>query len=66
MVASCYRRSGNYAAALDEYKKIHQKFPDNIECMLDFYYWKSTSMKLTFLKLFFDHSRFKISSSYMF
>ena len=36
MVASCYRRSGNYAAALDEYKKIHQKFPDNIECMIIF------------------------------
>ncbi len=34
MVASCYRRSGNYAAALDKYKMIHMKFPDNIECIL--------------------------------
>lgn len=33
MVASCYRRSGNYAAALDKYKSIHYKFPDNIECL---------------------------------
>jgi tetratricopeptide (TPR) repeat protein len=48
MVASCYRRSGNYAAALDEYKKIHHKFPDNIECMSDFYYWKYTLMKRIF------------------
>ena len=32
MVASCYRRSGNYAAALEHYKLIHRKFPDNIEC----------------------------------
>ena len=32
MVASCYRRSGNYAAALEKYKSIHYKFPDNIEC----------------------------------
>ena len=34
MVASCYRRSGNYAAALERYKSIHYKFPDNIECNL--------------------------------
>ena len=33
MVASCYRRSGNYAAALENYKSIHRKFPDNIECI---------------------------------
>lgn len=33
MVASCYRRSGNYAAALEHYKLIHRKFPDNIECL---------------------------------
>ena len=32
MVASCYRKSGNYAAALEKYKAIHYKFPDNIEC----------------------------------
>lgn len=33
MVASCYRKSGNYAAALDKYKSIHFKFPDNTECL---------------------------------
>lgn len=33
MVASCYRRSGNYAAALEKYKQIHYRFPDNTECL---------------------------------
>nr|DBA32669.1 TPA: hypothetical protein GDO54_000444 [Pyxicephalus adspersus] len=33
MVASCYRRSGNYQKALEKYKDIHRKFPDNVECL---------------------------------
>ncbi|XP_029458373.1 intraflagellar transport protein 88 homolog [Rhinatrema bivittatum] len=33
MVASCHRRSGNYQKALETYKEIHRKFPDNIECL---------------------------------
>ncbi|XP_030306665.1 intraflagellar transport protein 88 homolog isoform X1 [Calypte anna] len=33
MVASCYRRSGNYQKALEKYKVIHKKFPENIECL---------------------------------
>nr|XP_056714114.1 intraflagellar transport protein 88 homolog [Euleptes europaea] len=33
MVASCYRRSGNYQKALDTYKTIHRKFPENAECL---------------------------------
>ncbi|XP_066475849.1 intraflagellar transport protein 88 homolog [Tiliqua scincoides] len=33
MVASCYRRSGNYQKALDTYKVIHRKFPENAECL---------------------------------
>ncbi|KAI8920728.1 intraflagellar transport protein 88 [Entophlyctis helioformis] len=33
MVASCYRRSGNYQLAFETYKRIHDKFPDNIECL---------------------------------
>ncbi|KAK5667654.1 Intraflagellar transport protein 88 [Batrachochytrium dendrobatidis] len=33
MIASCYRRSGNYQQAFDTYKRIHEKFPDNIECL---------------------------------
>ncbi|XP_038617721.1 intraflagellar transport protein 88 homolog isoform X2 [Tachyglossus aculeatus] len=33
MVASCYRRSGNYQKALDTYKEIHKKFPENVECL---------------------------------
>lgn len=32
MVASCYRRSGNYQRALETYRAIHRKFPDNMEC----------------------------------
>ncbi|XP_013385188.1 intraflagellar transport protein 88 homolog isoform X2 [Lingula anatina] len=33
MVASCHRRSGNYQQALETYKSIHRKFPDNVECL---------------------------------
>jgi len=33
MVASCYRRSGNYHRALETYKMIHRKFPANIEAL---------------------------------
>ncbi|XP_041128598.1 intraflagellar transport protein 88 homolog isoform X2 [Polyodon spathula] len=33
MVASCYRRSGNYQKALETYKDIHSKFPENVECL---------------------------------
>ncbi|KAL5010279.1 hypothetical protein ScPMuIL_012584 [Solemya velum] len=33
MIASCHRRSGNYQQALETYKHIHKKFPDNVECL---------------------------------
>ncbi|WAR06937.1 IFT88-like protein [Mya arenaria] len=33
MIASCHRRSGNYQQALETYKFIHRKFPDNVECL---------------------------------
>ncbi|PNF32805.1 hypothetical protein B7P43_G04474 [Cryptotermes secundus] len=33
MAASCHRRSGNYHQALQAYKDIHVRFPDNIECL---------------------------------
>uniref|UniRef100_A0AAX7V1P5 Intraflagellar transport protein 88 homolog n=1 Tax=Astatotilapia calliptera TaxID=8154 RepID=A0AAX7V1P5_ASTCA len=33
MVASCYRRSGNSQKALETYKEIHRKFPENVECL---------------------------------
>lgn len=32
MVASCYRRSGDYQAAFEKYKWIHQHFPEDIDC----------------------------------
>lgn len=32
MIASCYRRSGNYQQAFENYKKIHGKFSENVEC----------------------------------
>jgi hypothetical protein len=33
MVASCHRKSGNYQIAFETYKSIHEKYPENIECM---------------------------------
>lgn len=33
MIASCYRRAGNYHKALDTYKSVHRKFPENVECL---------------------------------
>ena len=33
MVASCFRRSGNYQAAFEKYKQINKKFPENVECL---------------------------------
>lgn len=33
LIAGCYRRSGNYKAALEIYKDIHERFPDNIESL---------------------------------
>lgn len=32
MIASCHRRSGNYQNALETYKQIHRRFPENVEC----------------------------------
>lgn len=36
MSASCHRRIGNYHQALQAYKDIHARFPDNIECECHF------------------------------
>ena len=33
MVASCYRRMGNDQKAIELYKRIHEEFPDNIDCL---------------------------------
>lgn len=33
MIAACHRRSGNYQHALNSYKMIHNKFPENVECI---------------------------------
>jgi intraflagellar transport protein 88 len=33
MVASCYRRMGNFGHALELYKKIHKQDHENIECL---------------------------------
>ncbi|XP_061548867.1 intraflagellar transport protein 88 homolog isoform X5 [Phycodurus eques] len=33
MVASCYRRSGNSQKALETYKEIHRKFPEDAQCL---------------------------------
>ena len=36
MSASCHRRIGNYHQALQAYKDIHARFPENIECEFHF------------------------------
>lgn len=46
IVASCYRRSGNYQKALETYKEIHRRFPENVEC-LRFLVRLSTDMGMT-------------------
>ncbi|KAL7746564.1 Intraflagellar transport protein 88 [Sorochytrium milnesiophthora] len=33
MIASCLRRSGNHQLSFDVYKKVHEQWPDNIECL---------------------------------
>ncbi|KAI8909651.1 hypothetical protein EDD86DRAFT_190714 [Gorgonomyces haynaldii] len=33
MVASCYRRCGNYQQAYDTYKRMHEKYPEDVECL---------------------------------
>ena len=33
MVASCHRRSGDYALAFEIYRAIHSDFPENVECL---------------------------------
>ncbi|KRX57905.1 Nucleolar GTP-binding protein 2 [Trichinella sp. T9] len=33
MIAGCLRRCGNYTMALQKYKDIHSRFPDDIQCM---------------------------------
>lgn len=33
MIASCYRRIGNYPQAKEAYTSIHHDFPDNVECL---------------------------------
>ena len=35
---------GNYQQALETYKTIHKRFPDNVECKS--YYWKSEEKAL--------------------
>jgi intraflagellar transport protein 88 len=33
MIAGCYRKSGNYQTAFETYKAIHQRYPENAECI---------------------------------
>lgn len=32
LIGSCYRRAGNFQLALQTYKDVLNKFPDNTEC----------------------------------
>lgn len=49
MIASCYRRSGNYQQALETYKKIHKRFPDNIECKCRLGMWYKNIIHVLFM-----------------
>jgi len=33
LMASCYRRAGNYSAALQIYRETHRRFPDHVDCL---------------------------------
>lgn len=33
LIGSCYRRAGNFQLALQTYKDVLNKFPDNTDCM---------------------------------
>jgi intraflagellar transport protein 88 len=33
MISACHRRSGNYQKAFNSYKSIHNRFPENVECL---------------------------------
>jgi len=33
LVASCYRRAGNYSSALQTYRVAHRRFPDHVDCL---------------------------------
>jgi intraflagellar transport protein 88 len=32
LMAGCQRRSGNFQRAMDLYKQVHRRFPNNVEC----------------------------------
>ena len=54
MIASCFRRSGNYSEALERYKRIHDKFPDNAECKCFFFvFFLASPFRTTYPFLFF-------------
>lgn len=36
LIGSCYRRAGNFQLALQTYKDVLNKFPDNTECRVQF------------------------------
>jgi intraflagellar transport protein 88 len=35
MLANCYRKSANFQKAFTIYKKIHNQFPENVECTVN-------------------------------
>lgn len=32
LMAGCQRRSGNFQQAMEIYKQVHRRFPENSEC----------------------------------
>ena len=66
MINSCYRRMGYYSRALQLYKKLHRKYPKNIECM--FIVFRSCRMELsikTQLMLLFIFFKFTSGLRYL-
>lgn len=53
MVASCYRRSSDYSAALEKYKWIHQHFPEDTDCIICISLWKDGEVRTTVLGIQF-------------
>uniref|UniRef100_A0A915LF34 Intraflagellar transport protein 88-like protein n=1 Tax=Meloidogyne javanica TaxID=6303 RepID=A0A915LF34_MELJA len=46
LTAGCQRRSGNFQRALEIYKQVHRRFPENVEC-LKFLVQLSKELRLT-------------------
>jgi intraflagellar transport protein 88 len=49
LMAGCQRRSGNFQRAMELYRQVHRRFPNNVECKEE----GKNAIKLYFLGLKF-------------